>query len=87
MFSSLSFYGPRYIGTRDIAAVPSTQGLLSSLADTHHSNTVRRPSVSASVRNAPRCLSDFRTGGCPMAGRCLLHSTAGARRGQTYLTL
>src|SRR3990172_9388208 len=46
-----------------------SQGLLSSLADTYHSNTVRLPSVSVSVRNASRCLSDFRTGGCPMAGR------------------
>src|SRR3989304_8199817 len=46
-----------------------SQGPLSSLADTYHSNTVRLPSVSVSVRNASRCLSDFRTGGCPMAGR------------------
>ena len=30
-------------------------------------NPGRRPSVSASVRNACRCLSDFRTGDCPMA--------------------
>src|SRR4030067_820257 len=39
-----------------------SQGLLSSLADIYHSNTVRLPSVSVSVRNASRWLSDFRTG-------------------------
>ena len=42
---------------------------MSSLADTYHSNPVRLPSVSVSVRNASRCLSDSRTGVCPMAGR------------------
>src|SRR4030065_325744 len=48
---------------------PPPQGLLSSLADPCHSNTVHQPSESASVRNASRCLSDFRIGVCPMAGR------------------
>jgi hypothetical protein len=45
------------------------QGLMSSLADTCHNNPVRRPSVSASVRNASRRLSDSRIGVCPMAGK------------------
>src|SRR5512141_1775516 len=59
--------GSRYIGTKDIASPP--QCLMSSLADTFHNNPVRQPSVSASVRNASRRLSDSRIGVCPMAGK------------------
>ena len=36
--------------------------------DCYHDNPARQPSVSASVRNANRLLSDSRPGVCPMAG-------------------
>src|SRR3990172_9819537 len=59
--------GPGISGPGTSQASPP--GPVVSLSDTYHSNTVRLPSVSVSVRNASLCLSDFRTGGCPMAGR------------------
>jgi hypothetical protein len=54
---------------RDQGHRVAPQGLMSSLADICHNNPVRQASVSASVRNASRCLSDSRFGVCPMVQR------------------
>src|SRR5659263_313557 len=47
---------------------PST-GRRTHSSDYLHGNATRQPSVSASVRNASRRLSESRAGVCPMAGR------------------
>ena len=54
---------------RDQGHRVAPQGLMSSLSDIYHNNPVRQASVSASVRNTSRCLSDFRFGVCPMVQR------------------
>jgi len=83
MFSSLSFYGPRYIGIKDIAAVPPPK------ACSRPSRTLTTVIPSAGLRY--RHLSEMRPAVCLIFGSVvvlwqegdLLHSTAGARRGQT----
>src|SRR3990172_2806554 len=58
---------PRSQRTTKMTAM--VQSIFHHLPDYSHGNPARLPSVSASVRNASRRLSDSRIGVCPRAGR------------------